>query len=339
MDLGAAGDNVKRVKVYSFLRKHSTGKATTELHIVHVERGMSWEEAMDKYSDLTGAKEGYYLSHQIRNGKQTAVLAVAVSSTPSPSKKAENKKNILFTVYRPNTGLQVNKNILFTVYRPNTGLQVNKNMNILFTVYRPNTGLQVNKNILFTVCRPNTGLQVNKNILFTVYRPNTGLQIRQENLLELEKKYKKVTPDEAEPHWKEQYNTSENTCSHAYWRGNCKNVALGIDCEVGLRRRTYNVLAGSVLSVWSRVENLLAVKSGHQNKMQVIRLRTSEGQKIVGTLIPKSAVDSLVQALASDAESTTVEPPDDEEEKKKTPTPIKKKPPQEEVSDDTDDSD
>ncbi|KAI5724813.1 hypothetical protein M8J77_007469 [Diaphorina citri] len=269
MDLGAAGDNVKRVKVYSFLRKHSTGKATTELHIVHVERGMSWEEAMDKYSDLTGAKEGYYLSHQIRNGKQTAVLAVAVSSTPSPSKKAENKKNILFTVYRP----------------------------------------------------------------------NTGLQIRQENLLELEKKYKKVTPDEAEPHWKEQYNTSENTCSHAYWRGNCKNVALGIDCEVGLRRRTYNVLAGSVLSVWSRVENLLAVKSGHQNKMQVIRLRTSEGQKIVGTLIPKSAVDSLVQALASDAESTTVEPPDDEEEKKKTPTPIKKKPPQEEVSDDTDDSD
>ncbi|KAI5695682.1 hypothetical protein M8J75_001855 [Diaphorina citri] len=269
LDLGAAGDNVKRVKVYSFLRKHSTGKATTELHIVHVERGMSWEEAMDKYSDLTGAKEGYYLSHQIRNGKQTAVLAVAVSSTPSPSKKAENKKNILFTVYRP----------------------------------------------------------------------NTGLQIRQENLLELEKKYKKVTPDEAEPHWKEQYNTSENTCSHAYWRGNCKNVALGIDCEVGLRRRTYNVLAGSVLSVWSRVENLLAVKSGHQNKMQVIRLRTSEGQKIVGTLIPKSAVDSLVQALASDAESTTVEPPDDEEEKKKTPTPIKKKPPQEEVSDDTDDSD
>lgn len=60
---------------------------------------------------------------------------------------------------------------------------------------------------------------------------------------------------------------------------------------------------------------------------------------IPGTLIPKSAVDSLVQALASDAESTTVEPPDDEEEKKKTPTPIKKKPPQEEVSDDTDDSD
>lgn len=42
-------------------------------------------------------------------------------------------------------------------------------------------------------------------------------QIRQENLAELEKKYKKVTPDDAEPHWNEQYKTSENTCSHAYW--------------------------------------------------------------------------------------------------------------------------
>lgn len=72
------------------------------------------------------------------------------------------------------------------------------------------------------------------------------------------------------------------TCSHAYWRGNCRNVTLGQDCEVGLRRRSYNVLAGSVLSVWARVENVLASKSAHNNKMQVIRLKTTEGVKIVG---------------------------------------------------------
>lgn len=65
-------------------------------------------------------------------------------------------------------------------------------------------------------------------------------------------------------------------------RGNCKNVTLGMDCEVGLRRRTYNVLAGSVLSVWARVENVLAAKTGHNSKMQVVRLRTGEGVKIVG---------------------------------------------------------
>lgn len=49
-----------------------------------------------------------------------------------------------------------------------------------------------------------------------------------------------------------------------------------MDCEVGLRRRSYNVLAGSVLSVWSRVENVLAARSGHNSKMQVVRLRTGK---------------------------------------------------------------
>ncbi|XP_075218729.1 protein strawberry notch isoform X1 [Lycorma delicatula] len=238
LDLGTTGENVKRVKLFTFLRKHSTGSATTELHIVHVERGMSWEEAMERWIELNDDKEGFYLSHQIRNGKQTAILAVAIDSGSKAGKKMETSK---------------------------------------------------------------------KDILFTIYRPNTGLQLRQESLAELEKKYKKVSTKDAESHWTQQYTSSETTCSHAYWRGNCKNVTLGLDCEVGLRRRTYNVLAGSVLSVWSRVENVLAQKTGHNSKMQVVRLRTGEGVKIVGTLIPKSCVELLREALASDAEKTNEE--------------------------------
>lgn len=65
LDLGSAGENVKRVKTYNFLRKHTTGVAITQLHIVQVERGMSWEEAMEKWSELSGPKEGFYLSHQV----------------------------------------------------------------------------------------------------------------------------------------------------------------------------------------------------------------------------------------------------------------------------------
>ena len=65
-------------------------------------------------------------------------------------------------------------------------------------------------------------------------------------------------------------------------RGNCKSVSLGMDCEVGLRRRTYNVVAGSVLSVWTRVENVLAAKHGSGPKLQVVRLKTTDGHKIVG---------------------------------------------------------
>ncbi|XP_011349493.1 protein strawberry notch isoform X3 [Ooceraea biroi] len=231
LDLGTSGENVRRVRLFRFLRKHATGKAPTELHVVHVERGMSWSEATDKCSELIAPKEGFYLSHQIRNGKQTAILAMMVEGG---KKKTESKKDQLYMVHRP----------------------------------------------------------------------NTGLQLRQETLGELEKKYKKVSTDEAEPHWTQQYEASVDTCSHAYWSGNCKNANIGMDCEVGLRRRSYNVLAGSVLSVWSRVENVLAARSGHNSKMQVVRLRTDEGLKIVGTLIPKSCMEPLRQALSSDAENT-----------------------------------
>lgn len=97
LDLGTSGENVKRVKLYRFLRKHATGKAPTELHVVHVERGMNWTESMDKCSELTGSKEGFYLSHQIRNGKQTAILAVLVDTG---KKKSESKKDQLYMVYR-----------------------------------------------------------------------------------------------------------------------------------------------------------------------------------------------------------------------------------------------
>lgn len=73
VDLGSAGENVKQVKMYSFLRKHATGVATTQLHIVQVERGMSWDEAFEKWSELSGPKEGFYLSHQV------SVILICVS--------------------------------------------------------------------------------------------------------------------------------------------------------------------------------------------------------------------------------------------------------------------
>ncbi|XP_011502559.1 PREDICTED: protein strawberry notch [Ceratosolen solmsi marchali] len=230
LDLGASGESVRRTRLFRFLRKHATGTAPTELHVVQVERGMTWSEASERWAELTDVREGFYLSHQIRNGKQTAILAVAVHSTGK--KKSERKKDQLYMLYRP----------------------------------------------------------------------NTGLQLRQETIVELEKKYKKVSLEDAEIHWMQQYEASVNTCSHAYWRGNCKNVNLNMDCEVGLRRRSYNVLAGSVLSVWSRVESILATRIGHNSKMQVVRLRTDDSFKIVGTLIPKSCMESLCKALATDAE-------------------------------------
>ena len=55
-------------------------------------------------------------------------------------------------------------------------------------------------------------------------------------------------------------------------RGNCKNVTLGLGCEIGLRKKTYNVLAGSVLTVWTQLEAVLTHdgnKKGTATRMQV----------------------------------------------------------------------
>uniref|UniRef100_A0A8B9RJ81 Protein strawberry notch homolog 1 n=1 Tax=Astyanax mexicanus TaxID=7994 RepID=A0A8B9RJ81_ASTMX len=93
---------------------------------------------------------------------------------------------------------------------------------------------------------------------------------------------KKVLSDEAKQHWIDQYQSSAEICSHAYWRGNCKKAAGGLQCEIGLRCRTYYVLCGSVLSVWTKVEGVLASVSGSNVKMQIVRLRTEDGQRIVG---------------------------------------------------------
>ena len=57
-----------------------------------------------------------------------------------------------------------------------------------------------------------------------------------------------------------------------------------------------------MLAVWQRVENQLAARVSSNNRMQVIRLKTSDGNKIVGILVPKVCVDSLIADLKRDAE-------------------------------------
>ena len=45
------------------------------------------------------------------------------------------------------------------------------------------------------------------------------------------------------------------------------------------------MLSGSVLSVWNKVERVLvSMPGGNSTKMQVIRLRTDDNQRIVGKL-------------------------------------------------------
>ena len=50
---------------------------------------------------------------------------------------------------------------------------------------------------------------------YQVYRPNTGVG-KMEKLNSLMKRYKKVTNEEAEHWWNDQYDGSLSTCQHAY---------------------------------------------------------------------------------------------------------------------------
>ncbi|KAG7499032.1 hypothetical protein JOB18_027604 [Solea senegalensis] len=138
-----------------------------------------------------------------------------------------------------------------------------------------------------------------KKRLFLVYRPNTGRQLKLETYTDIKKKFKKVLSEDAKQHWTDQYMSSAHICSHAYWRGNCKKVSVGLKCEVGLRCRTYYVLCGSVLSVWNELEVVLTPVSGTNVKVQIVRLRTEDGQRIVGLLIPANCVFPLINKLST----------------------------------------
>ena len=106
---------VELVKTHTFVRKHATGKAKIELHVLTVERGISWEGAKDKWQELVGnpSEEGFYLSQLTRNGKKTAILAAASEKSSrykalvDKSEKGSKKKDKTFIIYRPNTGQQV----------------------------------------------------------------------------------------------------------------------------------------------------------------------------------------------------------------------------------------
>ena len=65
-------------------------------------------------------------------------------------------------------------------------------------------------------------------------------------------------------------------------QGKCKKKELGLGCEVGMRRKTVYVLAGSVLSIWTKIGVILSNQSGSSGKMQIIRVRLDDGTKIVG---------------------------------------------------------
>lgn len=81
----------------------------------------------------------------------------------------------------------------------------------------------------------------------------------------------------------------DNQCQHRYFYDRCaREQRDGVFCEVGRRKRTYFVLSGSVICVWPALEEILgrvSSSNSHHRRMQIIRVHTEGGQRIVGEIL------------------------------------------------------
>lgn len=113
--------------------------------------------------------------------------------------------------------------------------------------------------------------------MFRVYKPNTGLQSKTETLHSIRDKGKKVTPEECEKDWKRIYEESAEKCSHEVWLGRCSRKRNNLQCDVGLRKRIYHIVSGSILSFWEMIEKTNSSQA--HSKLQIVRLKIEEADK------------------------------------------------------------
>ena len=128
--------------------------------------------------------------------------------------------------------------------------------------------------------------------VFRVYRPNTGLQSKTETASGLKDSVgsKKIEAKEAEEHWKRIYEESDKKCSHEIRTGRCVRKNNSLTCDVGLRKRIYYILSGSILSLWETIEKTLP--SHLQSKFQMARVKMPDGLRVIGEFIFESSLTS-----------------------------------------------
>ncbi|KAI3945077.1 hypothetical protein MKW98_009881 [Papaver atlanticum] len=130
---------------------------------------------------------------------------------------------------------------------------------------------------------------------YKLFRPAVGEALREMPLKELNSKYRKLLSlEKACKGWEDEYEISSKQCMHG---PNCKMANF---CSVGKRLQEVNVLGGLILPVWGTIEKALAKQARNSHKrLRVVRIETTtDKQRIVGLLVPNSAVESVLQDLA-----------------------------------------
>lgn len=63
-----------------------------------------------------------------------------------------------------------------------------------------------------------------------------------------------------------------------------------------MRRRRYTTLSGSLFAYWSNIEHYVR-KEANNVQIRMIRLKITDGSKIVGVLLPDSSVEDIIEDL------------------------------------------
>ena len=98
------------------------------------------------------------------------------------------------------------------------------------------------------------------------------------------------------------YSSHTRSLSLPHRQGKCRMSVPGELCEVGLRRKTYYVLSGSVLGVWSHIEDVFNRHSSGSHRVQIVRVRT-DTKRLVGEL---KWLNSLSLCRITDQRATNI---------------------------------
>lgn len=109
LDLGSNDENQDApdlVETRLFTLSHNcetTSRRVVEMHTVLVERGLTWEKAVNMYDEsrAKGFAVDFYASNQSKNSHQHRIILLAISSGTETQQSLQS-----FSVYKPNTGLQ-----------------------------------------------------------------------------------------------------------------------------------------------------------------------------------------------------------------------------------------
>ena len=63
---------------------------------------------------------------------------------------------------------------------------------------------------------------------------------------------------------------------------------------MGKRRRVHYILSGSVLGIWTHMEAVFGRHTAQGYKMQIVRVQTTEGKKLVGEYHTRGRLTEVV---------------------------------------------